>query len=144
MKESTCIICEGVFPLGELTEFDDHLFCRSCLNEQTVLCSDCGERIYRSQNEGNSSIPLCYNCHEEDYTYCERCGRLIRRDNACYFDDDDENAYCENCYDAESERATKNTTINQPLFFTAVESVILAWSLKSTGRARIAIRLKAL
>ena len=117
MKESTCIICGGVFPLGELTEFDEHLFCRGCLNEQTVLCSDCGERIYRSQNEGNSSIPLCYSCHEEDYTYCERCGRLIRRDNACYFDDDD-NAYCESCYDAENDRAIKEYNYKPtPIFY---------------------------
>ena len=48
MKENICAICNRTFAEHELTEFDDHLFCKSCLAEQTILCHECGDRIYRS------------------------------------------------------------------------------------------------
>lgn len=103
MKEKTCTICNHLFDERELVEFDDRLFCRSCLAEQTVICLDCGERIYRSQNEGSSEHPLCENCHDENYTYCERCGRMIHND-AAYYPEDSDYPYCRSCYELECDR----------------------------------------
>jgi len=103
MKETICAICNKHFKEDELTEFDGYLFCQSCLAEQTVLCQDCGERIYRSQNEGTSEHPLCRECHDDNYTYCERCGRMIHNDAALYIDDGDY-PYCRFCYEIECDR----------------------------------------
>ena len=103
MKENICAICNKPFAEHELTAFDDHLFCKSCLAEQTILCHECGERIYRSQNEGTSDIPLCQDCYDDHYTHCERCGRMIHNDAAHYIDDGDY-PYCRSCYEIECDR----------------------------------------
>ncbi len=97
MKNHKCIICNQIFDQEEVFEFDGHHFCSSCLEEQTVLCRDCGRRIYRGQNEGSPEHPLCDACYDDEYTHCQRCGRLLRTGNAHYFDDDD-GGYCEDCY----------------------------------------------
>ena len=66
--EEICSVCGRSFEEDALTEFDGRLFCDDCLNEQTVLCYDCDERIYRTQNEGTSEHPLCRRCYDEEYT----------------------------------------------------------------------------
>ena len=103
MKENICSICNRPFAEHELTEFDDHLFCKSCLAEQTILYHECGDRIYRSQNEGTSDIPLCQDCYDDHYTHCERCGRMIHNDAAHYIDGGDY-PYCRSCYEIECDR----------------------------------------
>ena len=52
--------------------------CESCAEEMTVLCSHCGERIYRDDNAGDESTPLCQDCYDRHYTNCHNCGDLIR------------------------------------------------------------------
>ncbi len=104
MKENLCCICHKPFAPDLLTEYDENLFCPSCLEEQTILCRDCGERIYRSENEGTAEHPLCSSCYDDDYTHCERCGRMIHNNNAHYFDDEDY-PYCRECYNNMSEQS---------------------------------------
>ncbi len=117
MNENICIICNKPFAEHELTEFDDHLFCKSCLAEQTIRCLDCGERIYRSENSGTSEHPLCQDCHDDNYTYCERCGRMIHNDAAHYIDDSDY-PYCRSCYEIECERSIKEYNYKpDPIFY---------------------------
>ena len=43
-------------------------------------------------------MPLCNSCYDDYYTTCECCGRIIHRDYANY-DDDDDCAYCDRCYE---------------------------------------------
>lgn len=92
----TCERCEGKFPPELLTEFDGAALCPECLTAYTLLCSHCGERIWREENEGNEQTPLCRNCYEESYTHCTRCGGLISDDETCYYD---EEPYCSDCRD---------------------------------------------
>ena len=117
MKESICAICKKPFPEYELTEFDENLFCSSCLVEQTVLCQDCGKRLYRSQNEGTAEYPLCISCHDDNYTYCERCGRMIHNDAAHYLDDSNY-PYCRSCYEIELDTSIHEYGYKpEPIFF---------------------------
>ena len=39
--------------------FEDQFFCPDCLEELTLLCHHCGERIWQRSNHGTDSIPLC-------------------------------------------------------------------------------------
>ncbi len=107
MKEETkmdvCDSCGCSAPTNHLTEFDGSLMCKDCLKSLTVLCLNCGERIYRSENSGTSEHPLCQDCHDDNYTYCERCGRMIHNDAAHYIDDGDY-PYCRSCYEIECDR----------------------------------------
>lgn len=76
------------------------------LAAETTTCNHCGTRIWRDDAEGDSHTTLCRNCYDNLYTTCESCGRLITYDDACYFDDDDETPYCEDCYNQSSEHRT--------------------------------------
>ena len=96
----------------------DDALCERCANEETVICSRCGERIYRDDNAGDENTPLCQSCYDRHYTSCERCGRIIHLDDA-YYEDDDED--CPLCYDCHT-HARRNKRIEdyyykpEPLF----------------------------
>ena len=60
----------------------DDALCERCANEEAVICSRCGERIYRDDNAGDENTPLCQPCYDRHYTSCERCGRIIHLDDA--------------------------------------------------------------
>lgn len=117
MKE-ICSVCGRSFEEHELTEFDGRLFCDDCLDEQTVLCYDCDERIYRPQNEGTSEHPLCRGCYDDEYTYCQRCGVLLHHDDAYCYGDDDDTPYCLSCYELEYDSSIKEYSYKpEPIFY---------------------------
>lgn len=75
--------------------FQDELLCPACLDEQTTVCSCCGERIYKADNSGTDTIPLCEDCYDNHYERCTHCGTLIHRRDTYYRGDD---PYCYDCY----------------------------------------------
>lgn len=98
-KESyTCLICGSMLPKEELQEFDGQLLCTDCFEDQTVICNDCGERIWTADSINEAGYPLCENCFDRHYIRCENCDRVIDRDDANYLDGD-EYPYCQSCYD---------------------------------------------
>ena len=76
----------------------DDVICRSCADEETVICAHCGEHIYRDDNAGDEHTPLCQSCYDRHYTSCERCGRIIHVDDAYYEDDDEDYPLCYDCH----------------------------------------------
>ena len=101
MSETVCACghCNSEFPFAELTYMDDQSLCANCLDEETVVCQDCDERIWRDDNYGTDFHPLCERCYDRDYTHCTDCGRLLSNEDACYAgnDEDEDYPYCENC-----------------------------------------------
>ena len=94
-----CSICGRKFPEDALTLFAGDYFCEHCLNEETIVCADCGTRLWNDSNAGSDDHPLCQRCYDSSYTTCERCGRLLLYDDACYLNNGDEDyPYCESCY----------------------------------------------
>ena len=93
-----CDSCGTLYPSGQLIEFDGQLLCPDCLNSATVVCSHCGEHIWRDENAGDNSTPLCQSCYDRFYLSCSRCGRIIHQDDACYIDGDDEDPLCPDCF----------------------------------------------
>ena len=59
-----CSHCGQVLAHEQLIPFQDELLCPACLDEQTTLCSCCGERIYKADNSGTDAIPLCEDCYD--------------------------------------------------------------------------------
>ena len=41
-----CSICGRKFPEDALTLFAGDYFCEHCLDEETIVCADCGTRIW--------------------------------------------------------------------------------------------------
>lgn len=95
----TCAHCGDAHPREELHTFEGELYCRTCLNELTEICDHCGERFRISELRHEQNLTLCRSCLD-DYSYCSGCGRLMPSDELRYLDDDDDDGYCEECYDA--------------------------------------------
>ena len=94
-KTRPCSHCEQAFAPEQLLPFQDELLCPVCLDEQTTVCSCCGERIYKADNSGTDAIPLCEDCYDNHYERCTHCGALIHRRDTYYRGDD---PYCYDCY----------------------------------------------
>ena len=92
-----CSECERELGIDEVHYFDEHAFCQDCLDEMTVLCYECGTRIYTIDAVGgDDSRLLCERCYDNTYTNCDQCGRLIRHEDA-YEDEDNCRTLCDYC-----------------------------------------------
>lgn len=98
-ENQNCSMCNAAYPPEQLTAFDGEQLCTLCLATETVVCSHCGERIWNSENANAGNTPLCRTCYDEHYVTCDRCGCLLRADEACYEDDCDDEPYCRACYE---------------------------------------------
>lgn len=114
----TCCRCGQEHPLENRVMAGDDPLCERCANEETIIRTHCGGRIYRDDNAGDENTPLCQPCYDHHYTSCECCGRIIHVDDA-YYEDDDED--CPLCYDCHT-HARQNKMIEdyyykpEPLF----------------------------
>lgn len=81
----------------ELTAFNGRLYCPDCLDDLTLVCTDCGSRFLRTHNRSeNDDFPICPECYDRDYTRCVRCGRIIDT-NHCWYPLDNDDPYCADC-----------------------------------------------
>ena len=99
-EQRTCSMCGTHVPAEELHSFEEQELCTRCLEDSTVLCCHCDERIWLSDNAGTDTFPLCQDCYDDHYTRCERCGCILHQDAAFYPEDDryNERPYCSDCY----------------------------------------------
>lgn len=99
-EERTCGLCGAPHPGEDLHPFDDMELCNCCLEERTLICRHCGERIWEEDNAGSSEVPLCQRCYDNNYTNCCRCGMLLHESQAYYAENDDydESPYCSDCF----------------------------------------------
>ncbi len=93
-----CSCCGATIETDDYYTFEGGILCDDCYHSETVVCEHCGDRIWADDNAGSDSMPLCNSCYDDYYTTCECCGRIIHRDYANY-DDDDDYAYCDRCYE---------------------------------------------
>ena len=63
-----CGVCHALHPYSELSCFDDTLICPDCMEDSTVICGRCGDRIWRDDDQGNEdSGHLCQSCYDRYY-----------------------------------------------------------------------------
>jgi len=74
------------------------VFVKNDLDEETSICSRCGDRIWNRDNASNEDTPLCQSCYDITYTSCENCGCLLHMDSA-YYTEDDSDPLCYRCYE---------------------------------------------
>ena len=93
--------------------------CERCENTETLICSRCGEVIWREDNAGDEGTPLCHNCFTLHYTTCARCHRTISHREACYEsgDEDEEFPYCPDCYEQRGEGIRDYCYKPSPIFY---------------------------
>lgn len=111
-----CAACGEMFAEEDLLEFDGETYCADCLDERTDICACCGERIWHTDRWGDCETALCRHCYDHRYTDCESCGILLFNDDAYY--DENNNAYCEDCYEKHQQRSIKSYYYKpEPLFY---------------------------
>lgn len=91
-----CSDCGRKFDKGVLIKFDGLLLCPDCLEEKTVTCNQCGDRIWR--DDESDHVGLCQRCYDRYYTTCVDCGGVIHCDDAYYVDEDSYDARCYDCH----------------------------------------------
>ena len=102
-----CEICGQAHPREDLFDFDGRAICEECLDQRTVNCDHCGERIWNDEDAGDDHVHLCQRCYNSYYVRCERCGRVLLEEDAYYLDDDDDTPYCCECHDTIEEQEEK-------------------------------------
>lgn len=78
---SKCNCCGRRFNKGELTTFDNRLWCEDCLSRETTFCADCEERVYINEARYVDDDPICESCYDDSYFQCERCERNYRQED---------------------------------------------------------------
>lgn len=110
-----CELCQTPVKEEELYIVDGKILCPDCLETETVVCDHCGSRIWKDSNEGDDSITLCSRCRIDHYGVCTRCERIFTYDNLYYDDDDD--PYCEECYESSSGIINEYSYKPKPIFY---------------------------
>ena len=113
-----CGVCHALHPYNELACFDDTLICPDCLEDSTLICGRCGERIWADDDHGNEdSGHLCQSCYDRYYNTCEDCHRIICEEDAYYEDDD--TVLCYDCHRRHRSRYSINdySYMPDPIFY---------------------------
>lgn len=111
-----CTGCDRAID-GDETIYRVHgdIICEECADSKTVICDRCGERIWDCENEGDENITLCTSCYDNYYTTCDNCEAVINTDDANY--DDDDRAYCDECYDKNCRSIHNYGYKPEPIFY---------------------------
>ena len=91
-ERKICTHCGTEVELSDSEYFDGQFYCRACLDELTIVCENCDERIWR---EDSVEDRICQHCYDNHYSRCEDCGELIHNDDANYYNG---YVYCDDCY----------------------------------------------
>lgn len=102
--KEACSGCGVVHPMEQLAEFEGQLLCPECLQETTVICERCGERIWDNESIRDEHTTLCQRCFERFYVSCCDCGRVLHEGDAYYMNDDEDEPYCYSCFMRQSHR----------------------------------------
>ncbi len=97
-----CSVCHTEHDIEDCTTFGGRDFCPECLQAETCVCDRCGERIWLLDACCDETHTLCETCEEHYYARCADCGRLVEHSQLRYLDDDDDEGYCETCYNRQS------------------------------------------
>ncbi len=118
MSNNFCARCGAIIEDNVSYDFNGETYCERCYQDETVACSHCGDRILWEDNAGSDEVPLCRDCYNDYYTTCADCGRVISQGDACYFGDDDDDAYCERCFEAHDGGAIRDYSYKpSPVFY---------------------------
>ena len=84
------------------TDYYGHVYCSSCFEEVVNRCECCGD--YHHQDDGYTTAYdeyICQSCYEDNYFTCDDCGYIYHCNNM-YCNEDEDNCYCEDCYEEHS------------------------------------------
>lgn len=103
-KKMICDFCEC--ECEDLMEVGSYELCEECIDEKTIVCELCGERVFLEDmkivysHEECEDIYVCYDCYCDEVTTCDCCNhsflRNELREEVNHIDQDIE--ICEDCF----------------------------------------------
>ena len=114
-----CTCCGGRYLRTVRRQVGESEICEGCESTETVACSQCGSRIWSSDNAGDENLPLCRDCFQQRYTTCICCHRPVSNRDARYEEDDEdeEYPYCRDCFSRRSESIHDYCYKPSPIFY---------------------------
>lgn len=106
----SCERCGEIHHLDDLVEVDrffrfSEWVCQECADAHYYRCEDCGEYVsFDHVAYEHDDVVICDRCSDE-WCQCYDCDAIVRRDDA-YYDEDDEEYYCNDC--ADDHRRSRN------------------------------------
>lgn len=89
--------CDEMFYVHSADGDDDRYYvCEDCLDAHYERCDECGEYFRSREMETHDGCTYCPTCYEENFMECPECGNIIRREDAVWSNDLD-NEVCESC-----------------------------------------------
>ena len=86
-KKYNCSECNCQISENDAIPIDAIYLCPDCAERLTVLCRDCGTRIWRAETYDGD---LCEHCYDNNYTICASCGRVIPYSDTYYTNSDED------------------------------------------------------
>lgn len=93
-----CSQCGQEHSIAERCIFDGRELCENCYDTHTCVCENCGHRIWAYDDCGDENHTICRDCAERYYAHCADCGCSVPLENLRYLSDDDDEGYCERCF----------------------------------------------
>lgn len=93
-----CTECHGDIFTGarHIVDANGNTACLAC-RDSYFKCRECGEFHHVDEKAGEyGGDGLCESCYDESFATCEKCGEIIRLDDAHFFN---ETMYCDGCYE---------------------------------------------
>lgn len=96
-----CSVCGKEENKYDMVKLNGEWYCVDCLNESYFFCEEHYDyepisEMVEVETEERGYITICKEAFEENYRYCDECGRLIRRSNAYDWND---SYLCASCYE---------------------------------------------
>lgn len=82
----------------------DYILCEQCYNKKYSTCDFCGEKYENkfikniTVDDKNTKKHICHLCSEFHFCYCYNCGKTINKVNKYYINNNNNRAYCPECY----------------------------------------------
>ncbi len=79
MNQNTyvCTNYSAEHPIDELYTVGDDLLCEDCADRFTLVCNECGVRIYEDDAITDDNHILCQNCFDNHYERCHNCDCIV-------------------------------------------------------------------
>ena len=116
-----CSVCGEEISRDEATYFEAEWYCESCLDEFTYVCDHCGRRVHNDHTVSDDDTTLCEYCFDNHYYRCYECDCIIPVSDS-YYDDEDGNYYCYECYHKDGIQAIRSYNYKPSPIFHGMEN----------------------
>ena len=73
----TCCVCSQTHISGTIQKHDGDIYCSECLENATVVCKACNDRILVDDAQEYDDDNYCQDCYDDIFSVCEGCEETV-------------------------------------------------------------------